>query len=444
MRKTCMALLLAAAFPLQVWAQAQTLGLLEGYKLARDHDPQFRMAQAALSEGESLPGISRAQLLPNVSAFASRSKVKGNQEAPNILGEMSKSQLDYKSESRQIQLRQPLFNAYKMLDYKQSNLRADQAHSEFDAEQNRLISRYLGAYLDVQLQQQNLRFAESLAASLGEVLKFSRKQYQLGEGTVIDVSDAEAKLAIAEARVIESEGLLVQARQSLSSIIGQNSGAIHAMDPKIKGLLAVKEDLQQLKAKAEQAPEVRRSQKLVEIAELELKKIRSNHLPTLDLVASKSYSLSDSVSTRDQIIRQNVIGLQVNIPLFAGGQLYYQGEAGRARLERAEAENDSTRQQVELELAKSYHGLQSNLRKVDGYLRAVNAAEVLVKASRKGIEVGVRTTVDLLDAEEQLYTARRNLVDAQNQAITSWVRLKSMQGELQESDVVELDKWFVN
>lgn len=439
MRKKCMALVLAAIFPLQV----QAFGLLEGYQLAREHDPQFRMAQAALSEGATLPGISRAQLLPNVSAFASRSKINGSQEAPNFQGKITETPLDYRSESRQLQLRQPLINVYRVLDYKQSHLKAGQAESEFDVEQNRLINRYLASYLDVQLHQQNVRFAEALVASLSEVLKFARRQYQLGEGTVIDVSDAEAKLAIAEARLIESEGLLAEAKQGLSSMTGQQAESIRAIDPQIKGLLVIGQDLQQLQDKAEDAPEVRRSRQLVEIAEVELKKIRSNHLPTLDLVASKSYSQAESVSTRDQTTRQNVIGFQLNIPLLAGGQLYYQGEAGRARLERAEAERDNTRQQVQLELAKSYHGLQSSLRKIDGYVRSVQASEVLVKASRKGIDVGVRTMVDLLDAEEQLYTSRRNLVEAQNQAVANWIRLKSLQGQLREADVAELDKWFV-
>lgn len=438
MQKTLIALAVSLLAPLH----ANALGLLEGFQLARQNDPQYRMAAASRNEGALLPSISRAQMLPNVSASASRFKVTGTLTSPNILGKMSDTPLDYFSESRQLQLRQSVFNAYKFLDYKQSKVRADQSQSEFAIEQNRFISRYLTAYTDVQLQQQNVRFSQALVTSLGEALRFAQRQQKLGESSIIDVTDAEAKLAVAESRLIEAEGALRQAEQALSIMLGQPVQGISKLGNGVQRVLVVQDSYEQLLAKVAASPEVQRSQQAVDVAALELKKAKSNHLPTLDLIVSKSYSLSESISTRNQQTRQNMIGLQVSVPLFAGGQVYYQSEAMGIRLDRAVAEQDNVRQQVQLELAKSYSGLQTNLRKIDAYNKSLKAAETLVKASRKGVEVGVRTIVDLLDAEERLYTERRNLVDAQNQSLLNWVRLKSLQGELQFEDVAALDKWF--
>lgn len=440
MRKKILALSILTSLALP----AQALGLLDGYRMALEHDPMLRAARAGMQEGEASVGVSRAALLPNVSAYVGRSKITGNQEAPNILGTTSTTPLDYRSDSKQIQLRQTLFNAYRYLDYRQSRLRSDQTVTDYQLESNKLIGRYLSAYMDVYLQQQNLKIAEALITSLGEVVKLAQGQYKQGEGTIIDLMDAEARLSVAEARKIEAEGMLRDAEQNLALMIGSPVVGTATIQREINRNLQPQGTVEQIVSGVQGSVELRKSQQTVDITKVELQKARSNHLPTLDLVASKSYSLSESISTRDQTTRQNVIGLQLNIPLFSGGQTYYQGEAMRARLERAEAERDNMEQQVKMALAKNYHGLKTGLQKIEGYVRSVQAGEKKVLANKKGISVGVKTLADLLDAEEQLSISRRDLVDAQSQVVNSWVQLKSLQGDLEGEDVAWLDKWFVS
>ena len=140
-------LLLLATLP----APACAFGLLDGFRLAQRNGPLYQAARAERDAGQVNHTIGRSQLLPVVSASASRSKVNGERE----IGGMT-SDLDYQSRSTVLQLRQPLFNMERMAEYRQGKARAEYSQSVFDKKEKDLAVRYVTAYLEVLLAEHTI------------------------------------------------------------------------------------------------------------------------------------------------------------------------------------------------------------------------------------------------------------------------------------------------
>jgi len=190
------------------------------------------------------------------------------------------------------------------------------------------------------------------------------------------------------------------------------------------------------------SPDIKAAQLNVEVAEQELKKARAGNYPTLDMVASKDRSIASSVSTINQRISQNVIGIEVNLPIFNGGYNSAQIKQNAALYRQAQAELDNARAQVELEVSRQFYGVSNGQRKVLALQKAVSSSEETVKASKLGLSAGVKTLTDILNAEEQLYQSRRDLLLAQYNQLVSWIALRADSGTLTQADMLLLDQHF--
>ena len=433
------------------WAlPVHALSLLEGYRLAKTRDPVYRAAQAEREAGEANRALGRAQLLPVIAASGSRMEVEGDQRYPSTNPPTSKTttvvrELDYVSKNGTIQLRQPIFNLQRWAEYRQGQLRADYSEAVFSKKEKDLAVRYLTAYLDVLLARETLALAEAKVSALKEQQAQTDRQFELGDGTLTDKKEVEARLSLAQAQVLEAQDQFGIASRTLGAIIGEAPSGLH--QPRAENLAQLRtppaETLQRwLELAVTNSPDLHASQKNVELSKQEITKARSGHFPTIDFIASRSHATSESITTIDQRTLSNSIGFQVNIPIFAGGSVSAQTDQARARLTQAQFELDNVRSQIELEVNKQYAGVVNGIAKTEALLKAVASSEEALKASRIGFRAGVRTTTDILNAEEQRFTARRELAQASYGMLASWIRLRATSGTLLEEDLVRLDDLF--
>lgn len=428
-------LILLATMPAPAWA----FGLLDGFRLAQRNDPLYQAARAERDAGQANYTIGRSQLLPMVSANTSRSKVNGEREIGGTT-----SDLDYQSRSTVLQLRQPLFNMERMAEYRQGKARAEYSQSVFDKKEKDLAVRYVTAYLEVLLAEHTIALIDAKLGALKETHIQAKRQYERGDGTVIDMREAEARMAIAEAQRFETRDQYAMAERTLASITGETPQWLSEPGKGIGTFLETTGSLPDWLAEANRnSPDIAAAQKKVDIAMQELKKARAGHYPTVDFIASHNRNRSDTVTTINQKNTLNTLGLQLSFPIFSGGYVNATVEQAASSLAQATAEFDHTRRQTELEVSRQFYGINNGASKVAAQQQAVIASQDALKATQMGVISGIRTATDVLNAEEQLYQARHDLAQAGYEQLVSWVGLRASTGLLSEADIILLDQAFV-
>ena len=280
--------------------------------------------------------------------------------------------------------------------------------------------------------------------SIEQQLKTAEVQFKAGDGTITDVDEARARRDLARAQLIEARNQLTVAMRSLQELVGDKPVSLAQL--KADFAKQLKPELETLDTWLDRALEtsadIAAQRRALEVAEREVDKNRAGHLPTVDVYASSGRSQSDSFSSINQEYRTRQLGVQVNIPIFSGGYTNAATTQAIANRERARNELEATVNKTHIEVTKQYSGTVSGLAKVQALELAVKSSEQALESTKMGFKAGMRSNVDILNAEEQLYTSRRDLAEAKYVYLLSRLRLKAAAGQLSEADMGEVDSYF--
>lgn len=409
--------------------------LLDAYGAARANDATFLGARHELAAGQQALPLARAGLLPTVSASVSRSKVDGSRTSGTSAAE---ADLDYRSKQDALSLRQPLFNAEAWTRYKIGEIQQQYAEALFRQQEIELGVRFMTAYLAVLLEDENIALAEAERAAVDEQRRQAQRRLDSGEGTRTEVAEAEARLRIAEAALVAAHDRLQVARSELGNITGTPDTPVRAFR---EGFVAPAEkSLDEWVATARETnAEIAGLRYGLEAAEREIDRARAGHLPRVELVASVSKSSSETVNLLDQDVNTRSIGVQLNLPLYAGGYTSALTEQAIAKRDKAQADLDAALRKVSTEVGRRWMAMRNGADKAAAYDRAAEAAELALVATRKGREAGIRTIVDVLDAQRAGFSARFDAAQARLEYLLNLVRLKAAAGTLSEQDLAALD-----
>ena len=264
-----------------------------------------------------------------------------------------------------------------------------------------------------------------------------------GEGTTTDVLETQSKHAIAQARVIEANDELEGAQLKLEAIIGQKINQLDRLSDAFNTRAIQLQDYDNWYALAlERNAELVTQRHAVTSGKEEIRKSFAGHTPRVDLVASLSKNNRGSFITRNQDAELGTIGVEVNFPLYAGGRVNALTAQAKANHARAEADLDAVTDKVLVELKKQYNLLKSGIKKIESLELAVKSAELLVDATEKSIRGGIRINLNLLDAQQQLYTAQRDLSRARFDYLLAYLRLQLAAGTLVLDDLRNIASYF--
>jgi outer membrane protein len=189
----------------------------------------------------------------------------------------------------------------------------------------------------------------------------------------------------------------------------------------------------------ENNPSVVAQQAAKDAAEQELRKNRAEHLPTLDFTASygSSYASGTLASPADIATRSRSgqVGLQLSVPLFLGGGTQARVKEAAANLNRSRADVEAVRRQAAAEARQAFAGVSNGLAQVQALVSAVESSKSSVEANQVGYRTGTRINIDVLNAEQQLYAAVRDLAKARYDTIMQSLRLRAAAGNLAETDL---------
>ncbi len=454
---------------LLIFFGASTAGgadLSEVYQIALASDPTLREANAnRLASSEASPQA-RAALLPLITGFYSRGEgdSSGNSTFQQELvpgGPIQTVVSPFKSDvSRStnwsLDLRQPLFRWDRIVGLRQAQKTVAQAEIDYQAAQQDLMLRVAEAYFNVLAAQDTLDAEVANKEATKRQLEQAEKRFEVGLIAITDVLEAQAFYDLAVATDIGALRLLSTAKESLREI---TSNYIVDLQRPGDDLPLVKPDPASADTWVKQAMKnnlILNSIRLqADVAKDQVRINRSGHMPTLDLVASRSgfdqkatrqdasdpnnpFLLADSNSIG------NSVSLQLNIPIFSGGntssivrQSVYLHRAARERVERVARETErSTRD--------AYDAVVSQIARVRALRRAVESNEKALQASEAGFEVGTRTTVDVLNARQELFRARTSYARTRYDYIVNVLRLKQAAGSLSVQDINEVNAWLAD
>lgn len=419
---------------------AHAMSLLDAYEAALRHDPTYRSALHENEAGEQAEAIGLASLLPNLSITHAQSTSTGTITQTGVAGTRP---LDFDSQVSTLSLRQPLINMEAVAGYRIGKAQADSSRAKFTGRSQQLVVRLVEAYVETLLAQDHVKLAETQRNSLEELKRVNERMLQKGEGTTTDVLETQSKYAIAQARVIEANDEVEVARLKLEAIVGQKITQLDRLSDMFSSHAIRLQDYDSWHALAlERNAELVTQRHAVASGKEEIRKSHAGHAPRVDLVASLTRNKAGSFITQDRDVSLATVGVEVNFPLYAGGRVNAITAQATANHARAEADLDVITDKVLVELRKQYNLLLSGVKRIESLQLAVKSAELLVDATQKSIRGGIRINLNLLDAQQQLHTAQRDLAQARYNYLLAYLRLQLAAGTLVLDDLRNVTSYF--
>lgn len=434
----------AAATPPAATAPAQqaSVGMLALYDLAQQHDAQWRAAQAsAAAQRERLP-IAQAQWRPQISLSLARQHNDLSRTQSDLLGRPVTLDERYYSHNQTLSLRQPLLRPALSANLRQARALVSEAEARLEQEQLSLAERLLVNHLQalLALEQQHLLQVE--IELVRAQLQSARRALELGSGTRTDIDAAQARLDQLNAQALQAAQQVQITRRQLESMTQQ---PLHGelLRPNRQQLplpaMAGAELEAWLERARSQSPQLQALQARLDAARHEVAKARSGHWPTLDAVAQITRSSSETVTSPHARHSNTVLGLQFNWPLYSGGGQSAIVRQALAEQTRAEEELQAALRELELRVEREWSAVVQGQERIRAQQQAVRSAAQLVISSRRSFEAGVRTVIDILNAEQLRQQAELDLANAFYEFVLADFRLHSLAGADPRQAIAAID-----
>lgn len=461
----CVALVLGAPV-------ARGENLLEVYQAAVRSDPTIREAEARRLAALEAKPQARSLLLPqlNVGGQIYTANQDGESTFPQIdpetgnivtVGNQSSTDVskywDYTAE-----LTQTIFRWDQWQQLKRADSQVAVAEANYRAAQQDLMVRVSSAYFDVLAAEDTLSAAEATLQAVARQLEQSEKRFEVGLIAITDVQEARAAHDSATAGVIAAKRELASAQEVLRELTGEAYATLvkPAEDMPLNQPQPADEQGWVDQA-ADQNLDVVAARLGVDVAKQDVKIAQAGYMPTLDLFARYGETSRDATQTNqafdpsgnlgfgdpikgsaDADTTTDVIGLRVNVPLFAGGgtrskvrEQTYLHRASRERL-------DGALRKAERDTRDAYLGVIAERARVNALKQSVKSNQTALEATEAGFEVGTRTTVDVLDARRRLFEAQRDYARSRYDYLINVVRLKSASGVLAPQDLSAINDFL--
>ena len=424
-------------------APARGLDLVEAHRLALAHDPAFARARAELDAVRYQRRQAVARLLPSLEARAERIRNRDEVSAPGVQF-ITEGEASYYSSEYALDLRQAVFAPAELARLRAATYRLRAARARFDAARQDLIRRVVDAYLGLLAARDGLALARAERRAVARQLELAEARLAVGLGTVTDRHEARARHLLAEAAVVEATNRLADRRGALVEIIGRAPEGLRPVDPDHRPLAPDPDRAAAWLARAEAAhPELRAARLEADAARWALWAARGGHLPSLDLVASRRRVEADGSLSGPGLTRDNTdLGLELRLPLLAGGGVLARAGEARARWRAARQRLEQTRREVRRRVEAAFRDLAGSIRRATALAAAVAAAESALAGKREGFEAGTESNIDVLNAQREWFRARRDHLEARYAYLRHRVGLRRAAGVLSARDVETLNAWL--
>ncbi|UPG89595.1 TolC family outer membrane protein [Luteibacter aegosomaticola] len=425
--------------------------LLDAYRQARANDPVLSQADSTrLATGEGVTQA-RALLLPQVSAQLSLTQTDPNGPVHETLYDNNNNPIGVTgdvghSRTRQLgaTVSQSVVDFSKYADLKAARSSADSQNATYEAALQQLSTRVATAYFQVLTNDDALTFQKANEQALARQLEQAQQRFDVGLSAITDVQDAKAQHDTAVAQVITAENTLADSREALTQITGKPADNLKKLREQLPMDAPSPNDAQAWVSEAVKTnPTIIAAQYNVDSAEHSISSARAGHLPTIDatLGYSKSTAWNQNVGAGTGTTAaangrgSTSVGLTLNVPIFSGGATQSRVRQSIYQRDSAQDSLESTRRQVVRDTLNYYRSVVAGISKVEATKAAVESAESARDATQAGFEVGTRTIVDVLIAQQNLTSALSDYSQARHQFVLDKLLLKQTAGTVDVKDL---------
>ena len=434
--KGCAWALAAVALP------ATAEDLLQVYRDAQRYDAVYSSARYSLEAGRERIPQARALLLPSASVTANVAANRLEQTSDNELITPSFIR-NPTTQGYTFTLSQPLFRPQNLVQRNQADYQVRQAEATYGQAAQDLGVRTAQAYFDVLTARDTLALVGAQKAAISEQLAQAKRNFEVGTATITDTHEAQARYDLIVAQEIAAQNDLESKRRALQLLTGKEYEQLKPLRVDIRLAPPAPNDMQAWVDIAEkQAFPVIAQEAATEVAQLEVKRQSSGHWPTLDLVGTYG-NTRDTGSLQTGVGREITTGqlaLQLAIPLYQGGGISSREREAAANYYKAREDLLNARRTAALNTRQTYLAVINGIAQVAALEQALTSSQSALDSNRLGYEVGVRINIDVLNAQQQLFSTRRDLAVARYNAILNHLRLKAAAGTLRDEDLEEVNR----
>ena len=409
---------------------AQAFDLQAAWDAALGYDASHSAAAyQRLAAQENIPQA-RAALLPQVSLNGSYQRnypIEPEADSNNSYG-------------YSVQATQTLFDASKYADYKQGKLAAKLADAQFDLSEQQLLLNVSQAYFDV-LTAYDLISASKASKTLYErQLEQAKTMFDVGAATIVDTHEAQAGLDNAQVQVLNAEQKLHLAQQKLEYYTGLNPVDIERIDGKQVNRILNRKTLAEWQQLAYLSnTNISAKHLAVEQAQAAVQKAKANRYPTVELQAAyqdQHQQVSNMGFSENVHNKGASIGVNLSMPLYTGGALSSQVRQTQFELLQREDELTASKRDTDLQVREQYLNVQSGLAQVNALEQLVLTNRKKLESSQLGQQVGVRSNLDVIDAQRTLAESEQQLAKARYDYLQAQLALAQAAGQLQTGEAL--------
>ena len=419
-----------------------TQDLLQIYQLAQTNDPTWASAQKTNQAAQEKVIQGRALLLPTLGFSANANHSDTDIEytgSGNVFRNDGKERFD--TIGYTVNASQPLYRPQNSIQYQQSKIQAAYSDVQLTSAEQDLIMRVSQAYFDVLIAQDKTTLIDAQKKATSQQLHQAETNFRVGVSTITDVNDAKAKLDLLLAQEISAQNTIEATQHALEAITGARSNVL----AKAKDNLTVEMmEPSGMDAWAslvlQNNPEFLAQQKSVEYAKKEVDLNHAGHLPTLDAVGSYSYTdANGGINGFGNKLDNFTIGLQLQIPLYQGGAISSKKREAVLNYQKSLDDLEQIKRKVVLQTRQAWLDVKTTVSEVHAYAQAVSSSQSQVSSTKKAFKVGLRNTVDVLNAQQQLYASKHDFNVARYTYLTNILKLKTAAGTITNQDIIAVN-----
>ena len=419
-------------------AFAQALDLVGAYRLAAENDPAFLAAGATRDAALESVAIAQAGLRPNVSLGGSAKLESDDVNKPENVGSDTFSTL-----SLSLDATQPLYRLDRTIRLGRARTTEEKAEIDYAVRAQQLIERVVERYFGVLEAGDSFLFAETNREAIGQQLRQAQQRFEVGLIAITDVEEAKARFDLASARAIEAENALGNAGEAIRETIGEYPEALAPLGENLPLAVPNPTDIDEWTRTAlERNLLVQSASFAVAIAKDDVRLAGAGAQPTIDLFGQAVANDRNRMPSGESESISASVGIRLHLPIYTGGRVSGETRQARARHREAMHIQERARREAVRLTRQAYLGVESAIARVGALRQAVVSSQSALDAVEAGFQVGTRTSVDVLDAQRDLFQAQNDLAAARYDYIRNALGLRLAAGTLVPVDLDAINAWL--
>lgn len=428
------------------------LDLISAYELAIRHDPQMASARFENLASQELKNQGVALFLPTITATASANKNEGDRKNFNALPSqysyLGSAKTSYDGYNYAITLKQPIINLENFYRYQQNMTQISRADKQLIRKQQELMLRVSEAYIDIMVVKNQRQLLILQKKAIEEQLALAEAKFEAGLVSVVDINESKAKLALLRVQEIAIEQNIKIKLRAIQSLIGQLPQDIKMLSADASFIRSEDSMEQWLDIALVASLQVQIKQDELLLAHQNINLKQSSHYPTLNAVLSRQKNWANggypygTLDNKGQEVESDLLGVEVNIPIFSGGLTESQVREAKFNEERVNQDFEATLKQVEFEVKQQYLSLESNYKQIEAYQSALKIAKDQLDATILGFQEGMRNSIEVLNAQQTLFGSQKDLFEVRCQYLLTLLKLKLSAGLIKETDMEEINRYL--